>query len=41
MEAIIKIVNSLQEYGLLIKIVGKVNEEIKQKGDFLECYQIC
>ena len=38
MEAIIKIVNSLQEYGLLIKIVGKVNEEIKQKGDFLECY---
>ena len=38
MEAIIKIVNSLQTYGLLIKIVGKANEEIKQKGDFLECY---
>ena len=38
MEAIIKIVNSLQEYGLLIKIVGKANKEIKQKGDFLECY---
>ena len=38
MEAIIKMVNSLQEYGLLIKIVGKTNEEKKQKGDFLECY---